>query len=56
MSGPRFPDECPTCGANSNLRPEGHADWCWTADPSLPNLGDGPPCVYPERLRLGRAS
>lgn len=36
-------DECRTCaGPRGVVRPtsSGHAAWCWTADPSLPDLGD----------------
>lgn len=35
------PGECGICGANSELRPRGHAWWCWTARPTLCRLCDG---------------
>lgn len=36
------PGECGTCGWPYVARDGSHAWWCWTADPTQPNLGDSP--------------
>lgn len=35
-----LPGECPTCGFSKwwGLPPGEHAEWCWTGNPTKPNL------------------
>lgn len=49
MTGSKHERECGTCGYPT-LRAGGHADWCWTNDPTQPCIGDMP--IYRGPLRF----
>lgn len=43
--------ECGTCGFPT-LREGGHAEWCWTNDPTKPSIGDMPVYRYGFRFEF----